>query len=189
MQCACILGARPSPSPQLALCSMVRGMTPSKNAAPSPRKVLVSACLLGCNCRYDGRHNMDEVLEDLLEARGESALPFCPEEEGGLATPRPAAWIEARDAAAVLDGEDRIVTGEGADVSAGFLRGARAALAACQANEIERAYLKERSPSCGVANTHVDGKLVEGPGVTSALLAREGVEVVGIEGRREREAD
>ncbi len=151
---------------------------------PTPRKVLVSACLLGRECRYDGRHNRDQVLERELEERGEEALPCCPEEAGGLGTPRPAAWLSGGDAEAVLDGDARLVTCEGRDVTAAFRAGAEAALAECRAHEIERAYLKERSPSCGVRQTHVDDALVEGPGLTAALLARAGVEVIGVEGRR-----
>jgi uncharacterized protein YbbK (DUF523 family) len=151
---------------------------------PEAREVLVSACLLGRACRYDGRHNRDSVLERELVARGEVALPFCPEEAGGLATPRPAAWIEGEGAAAVLEGTGRLVTQAGLDVTQEFLRGARGALAECQARGITRAYLKERSPSCGVTCTHVAGELVPGPGVTGALLAREGVEVISVEGRR-----
>ena len=64
--------------------------------------VLVSACLLGEECRYDGAHNRDAALARTLTERGERAVPFCPEEHGGLGTPRPPAWIESRDAAAVL---------------------------------------------------------------------------------------
>lgn len=151
----------------------------------SSKPVLVSACLLGKRCRYDGRHNADGVLQRELERRGEHAVPFCPEEAGGLGTPRPAAWIEGRDAGAVIDGEDRVVTDSGADVTAQFRAGAEGALAECRVHGIERAYLKERSPSCGVRNTHVGGELVEGPGVTAELLARNGVSVEGVEGRRE----
>ncbi len=154
---------------------------------PTPERspVLVSACLLGRACRYDGRHNKDGELERALAARGLDAVPFCPEEEGGLGTPRPAAWIETGSAAAVCDGEARMVTESGADVTAGFLAGARKALETCRANGIERAFLKERSPSCGVRNTHVAGKLVEGPGVTAELLGRAGIEIEGVEGRRD----
>jgi uncharacterized protein YbbK (DUF523 family) len=151
---------------------------------PRDEPVLVSACLLGRTCRYDGRHNEDDVLQRELSARGERAVPFCPEEHGGLGTPRPAAWIEGAGAAAVVDGDDRVVTGAGADVTAAFLRGARGALEACQSHGIRRAFLKERSPSCGVAHTHVANELVRGPGVTAELLARHGVEVTGVEGRR-----
>ncbi len=146
--------------------------------------VLVSACLLGRACRYDGRHNHDRVLEDELDARGERAVPFCPEEHGGLGTPRPAAWLE-RSAADVLDGAARVVTEAGVDVTAGFVAGAEGALDACRAQGIAKAYLKQRSPSCGSTHTHVDGKLVAGPGVTTELLRRNGVGVEGVEGRRE----
>lgn len=146
--------------------------------------VLVSACLLGRACRYDGRHNQDGALERRLEREGLRAVPFCPEEAGGLGTPRPAAWIAGGDAQDVLDGAARMVTDAGADVTAAFLAGASEALATCRSQGIARAFLKERSPSCGVARTHADGALVEGPGVTAALLARHGVLVEGVEGRR-----
>ena len=145
---------------------------------------LVSACLLGHACRYDGGDNRDGVLEVELAAHGLRAVPFCPEEHGGLGTPRAAAWIEASGAGAVLDGRDRVVTGEGRDVTAGFLSGAHGALEACRAQGIARAFLKERSPSCGVRHTHVAGIQVEGPGVTAELLRRQGIAVEGVEGRR-----
>ncbi len=147
--------------------------------------VLVSACLIGCYCRHDGRTNQDRVLERELEREGLRAVPFCPEEHGGMGTPRPAAWISATGAAAVLEGRAQVRTEAGADVTQAFLAGARGALDACRAQGIRRAYLKERSPSCGTRQTHVDGKLVEGPGVTSELLARAGIEVHGVEGRRD----
>ena len=143
--------------------------------------VLVSACLLGRRCRYDGRHQEDLDLVRELEARAELPVPFCPEEEGGLGTPRPPAWIRG-SAAAVLDGAGDVLDENGRDVTAGFVRGARGALATCRSHGIGRAYLKERSPSCGVARTHVDGALVAGPGVTAALLARAGIETIGVAG-------
>ena len=146
--------------------------------------VLVSACLLGRSCRYDGRHNDDAELARRLAHEGLRPVPFCPEQHGGLGTPRPPAWIESDGAAAVLDGTARMLTDAGADVTAGFLAGARGALDACRAHGIRRAFLKERSPSCGVRSTHVGGALVEGPGVTAELLSRAAIEVEGIEGRR-----
>lgn len=150
----------------------------------SREPVLVSACLLGSECRYDGRHNRDGALERELDARGMRAIPFCPEEHGGLGTPRPPAWIEDEGAAAVLDGRARVVTNAGVDVTIQFVEGAKGALRACQAHGIRRAFLKERSPSCGSCSTHVGGTLVSGPGVTSALLQRNGIAVEGVEGRR-----
>ncbi len=157
----------------------------SEAQPPRGEPVLVSACLIGCYCRYDGRTNQDRVLERELERQGLRAVPFCPEEHGRLGTPRPPAWIEERDAQAVLEGQARVVTDAGRDVSAAFLAGAEGALEACRAHGIRRAFLKERSPSCGVRQTHAGGRLVDGPGVTAALLARHGIEIAGVEGRRE----
>ncbi|HTF89985.1 MAG TPA: DUF523 domain-containing protein [Planctomycetota bacterium] len=154
-------------------------------APPSSRRpVLVSACLMGRECRYDGRSNRDLALEAQLEQRGEAPVPFCPEEHGELGTPRPAAWIEGSGASAVIDGSKRVLTEAGVDVTAAFLRGALGALDVCQRFGIRRAYLKERSPSCGVCQTHAGGKLADGPGVTTAVLQREGIECLGVEGRR-----
>jgi uncharacterized protein YbbK (DUF523 family) len=146
--------------------------------------VLVSACLLGKSCRYDGRHNRDEVLAGQLAHEEVEVVPFCPEEHGGLGTPRPPAWIEQEGARAVLEGRGRMLTDQGRDVTAEFLAGARGALELCRARGIRRAFLKERSPSCGVCRTHVGGELVEGPGVTAACLADAGIRVEGVEGRR-----
>ena len=151
--------------------------------AETREKALVSACLLGCACRYDGSSNEDAKLRSELAARGLEAVPFCPEEAGELGTPRPPAWIE-RCAADVLDGAARVVTHAGEDVTAAFLRGAELALATARAHGIRHAFLKERSPSCGVSATHAAGKLVAGPGVTAELLRRHGIELTGVEGRR-----
>lgn len=151
---------------------------------PAHEKVLVSACLLGRRCRYDGRENKDGELERELAARGLEAIPCCPEEEGGLGTPRPPAWIESASAAGVLEGRERVLTEAGADVTSAFLAGARIALERCREHGIAHAFLKERSPSCGVHRTHAAGELVEGPGVTAELLRRAGIEVEGVEGRR-----
>ena len=162
------------------------------NPEPSPHRgeaVLVSACLLGRECRYDGRTNTDAPLLEELRRRGATPVPYCPEEAGGLSTPRPAAWIEGEDAGAVLDGRTRIVTESGADVTAAFVAGARGALDACRESGASRAYLKERSPSCGVKCTHVGGVAVPGRGVTAELLARHGIDVEGVEGRRPPESD
>jgi uncharacterized protein YbbK (DUF523 family) len=146
--------------------------------------VLVSACLVGRQCRYDGSHNADDGLLAELEAAGRVPVPFCPEEAGGLSTPRPAAWFEGGDAGAALDGTARLVTGKDEDVTAAFLKGAREALRTCKEVGARRAYLKEGSPSCGVERTHVSGKAVPGRGLTAELLARAGVTVEGVRGGR-----
>lgn len=167
-------------APQLRVRGYTRGM-----ASFTRMPVLVSACLLGRECRFDGRHNRDSKLEAELEARGEVAVPFCPEEHGELGTPRPAASIEAEGASRVLDGTKRVLTDAGVDVTQAFLRGALGALETCQRFGIQRAYLKERSPSCGVCQTHAAGKLIDGPGVTALVLQREGIACSGVEGRRD----
>ena len=154
-------------------------------SAGEPTPVLVSACLLGRECRWDGRANSDRALERELASRGLRAIAFCPEEHGGLGTPRPPASIATSSAADVLDGRDRVVTDAGRDVTREFVRGAEGALAACRAHGIALAFLKERSPSCGVRCTHVADRVVEGPGITAELLRRAGIEVRGVEGRRE----
>jgi len=143
--------------------------------------VLVSACLLGRRCRHDGRDKHDPALERMLAASGRRVVPFCPEEHGGLGTPRPAAWITGGDAAAVMRGEARVVDEHDADVTAAFLAGARGAADRCAELGITRAYLMERSPSCGVRRTHVDGALTTGSGVTCAVLAAAGVRCEGVE--------
>ncbi len=153
--------------------------------AAARERVLVSACLLGRHCRYDARTNVDGPLVRALAAEGMEAVPFCPEEHGGLGTPRPPASIETTTSADVLDGRTRVVTDAGADVTAEYVRGAEGALATCRAHGIVRAFLKERSPSCGVCQTHAGGSLVQGPGVTTLVLQREGITCTGIEGRRD----
>lgn len=157
----------------------------SKSGSAPRERVLVSACLVGRPCRYNGRAKTDGVLQRALASEHVEIVPFCPEEHGGLGTPRPPSWLESESASAVLDGRERVVTDAGVDVTPQFLTGAEGALSICTTHAIRRAFLKERSPSCGVCQTHADGKLVDGPGVTTALLQRNGIEVHGVEGLRE----
>jgi uncharacterized protein YbbK (DUF523 family) len=157
---------------------------PDGSTMEEREQVLVSACLIGRACRYDGRSTQDGELERELRANDLEAIPFCPEEHGGLGTPRPPAWIEERGAAAVVDDQARVVTENGLDVTGEFMIGAEGALALCRAHGIRRAFLKERSPSCGVCQTHIAGRVADGPGVTAEFLARHGIEVRGVEGRR-----
>ena len=148
-----------------------------------PELKLVSACLLGVACRFDGRSCPVPELQNLA-ARG-LVVPICPEVIGGLPTPRLPSEIEAAyaglDGGAVLDGQTRIVRSDGVDVTAQFVRGAQAALNLARQLGIERAILKADSPSCGVGRIHegrFEGKLVAGDGVTAALLKRNGIQVV-----------
>ena len=133
------------------------------------KPVLVSACLLGRACRYDGVDCLRPILVERLAAEGCRPVPFCPEE------------AERGDAEQVLEGQAVVVTHEGEECTDAFRSGADQALQICRDNSIERAYLKEGSPSCGVCQTHVGGERVDGPGVTAARLVRSGIEVLGVD--------
>jgi uncharacterized protein YbbK (DUF523 family) len=143
-------------------------------------KVLVSACLLGRACRYDGKDKLVPELPDALRAERVEAVPFCPEEAGGLGTPRPSAQLHGGDGDAVLDGRARVVNDRGEDVTDAFLEGARLAVDEARKHGCVAAYLKERSPSCGCAQVHTDAGLVRGCGVTTALLRRADVAVISV---------
>jgi len=137
--------------------------------------ILVSACLVGLRTRYDGEAKLVESLRDLV-ARGE-AIPVCPEQLGGLPTPRPPADLRDGGGEAVLEGSARLVSETGVDVTAQFMRGAEETLALARAAGVTRAILKERSPSCGRLRVTIDGALCPGMGVTAALLARNGITI------------
>lgn len=144
--------------------------------------VLVSGCLLGINCRYDARPLVEpDELRELVRAG--RAVPFCPEQAGGLPTPREAASIEpGKTGEDVLDGRARVIGASGRDVTGEFLRGAREALRLAELYGIRKAFLKSRSPSCGVGELRrLDGALEAGDGVTAALLRRHGIEVVALD--------
>jgi uncharacterized protein YbbK (DUF523 family) len=133
-------------------------------------KIIISACLLGEKCRYD---NIIIKNEKALQLAGEYCLvPVCPEMLGGLPTPRPRAEIESGDGFDVIDGRSRVLTDSGNDVTDHFLKGAYEALRAALENEISRAVLKSKSPSCGVKNIIRNGRHYKGMGITAALLRR-----------------
>ena len=125
--------------------------------------ILVSACLLGQNCKYNGGNNLAEGLYEELTAKGIGIVPVCPECAGGLPTPRvPAERLG-----------DRVVNKVGEDVTEQFLAGAQAALEAAKVNDCRCAVLKKNSPSCGCGTVYdgsFTGTLTEGDGVTAELL-------------------
>ena len=133
-------------------------------------KLLVSACLLGAPCRYDGKSKPLAGIERLREMY--ELVPVCPEQEGGLPTPRTPS--ERRGEAVVMQ--------DGTDVTAQYRRGAEAALALCWREGCAAALLKERSPSCGSGAIY-DGSfthtLIPGDGVTAELLRQNGVRIYG----------
>jgi len=131
--------------------------------------VLVSACLLGVRCNHVGQANTSPAVVALGSTH--RLIPVCPEVAGGLATPRPAAERTS---------DGRVVTGDGADVTDSYERGARQAVALALAAGVTRAVLKARSPSCGCHEIY-DGTFtrtsVAGAGVTAEALRAAGVEV------------
>jgi uncharacterized protein YbbK (DUF523 family) len=142
-------------------------------------KVLISACLTGRACRYDGRDARQTSLVDALGERSDDIVAFCPEEAAGLGTPRPAARLHGGDGEAVVDGRARVITDKG-DATDAFLDGARQAVEYATRHGCTVAYLKERSPSCGCAVVHTDDGLTRGCGVTAALLRRAGIATVSV---------
>ena len=133
-------------------------------------RILISACLLGLSCRYDGDSKPHPLAEEL--ARRHQLVPVCPEQLGGLPTPRPPA--ERRG--------DRVVTRAGGDVTAQYRRGAEEALALCRLLDCQAAVLKERSPSCGSGEIYdgtFTGTRISGDGVTAETLRAQGIQIVG----------
>jgi uncharacterized protein YbbK (DUF523 family) len=127
---------------------------------------LVSACLAGLCTRYDGKINENRYCLKRLE--DSIWIPVCPEQLGGLATPREPAEIVGGDGTSVLNGIARVITRSGTDVTDSFLMGARQVLDIAERQGIRKIFLKSRSPSCGVG---------ESPGVTAALLLRHGYDI------------
>ena len=136
------------------------------------KALLISRCLLGDNCRYDGKSKPlpDETLQ-ALRARYD-LIPVCPEVLGGLPTPRTPSERQG----------DRVVMKTGEDVTKEYRIGAEAALQAARENRVFAAVLKERSPSCGKGEIYdgtFTGTLTEGNGVTAEILMNAGFTVYG----------
>ncbi|HHT70251.1 MAG: DUF523 domain-containing protein [bacterium] len=140
--------------------------------------VLVSACLSGRRCRYDGAASGCPDIEAMVkEGR---AVPFCPEVAGGLAVPRWPAEIQGGSGEDVLEGKARVVNSHGQDVTEAYVCGAQAGVALAQSLGVRQAILKEKSPACGVYLIY-DGsfkrRLRQGQGVLAAALTATGIEV------------
>jgi len=144
--------------------------------------LLVSACLLGINCKYNGGNNTNK---DIVELRSKFKLvPVCPEQLGGCATPRLAAEIQDGDGRDVLEGTAKVIRKNGIDVSSEFRKGAEEVLKIAELMNIDIAILKARSPSCGsgyIYDGTFSGKLKEGNGVTAEILKRNGIKVISEE--------
>ena len=136
--------------------------------------ILVSACLCGIPCRYDGRSKPVERFVEML--RYGSCVPFCPERLGGLTTPREPAVLSGGDGFSVLDGGAKVIlSATDGDVTDAFIRGAELSVMYASSLNPESIYLKEKSPSCGVRCG------VNMPGVAAAALIRSGFRVEAVD--------
>ncbi len=131
--------------------------------------ILVSACLCGINCKYNGKNNYNEEVFKLV--KDGLAIPVCPEQLGGLTTPRIPSEIK----------DGRVINKEGIDVTDNFKKGALEVLELCKKLNITKVILKSKSPSCGkgkIYNGNFDGTLVEGNGILTEILLKNNIEVI-----------
>ena len=150
-----------------------------KETSDSIRTVLVSACLLGLETRYDGGHCFRRAVVERLS--GVRCVPVCPEQLGGLSTPREPAEIDREEGGSVLRGGADVVRRDGVCVTRNYRRGAEMVVRIARMTGARWALLKEGSPACGVHRLKRAGKDVEGRGVAASLLLEKGVQVEGIE--------
>ena len=147
------------------------------------RKIFVSACLWGENCKYNGGNNLRESLQKELE--GCEVVLVCPECMGGLSTPRTPSEIEKGfDGTNVVTGKGRVINSAGEEVTEQFLNGAVRTLELAKEHMPEKIYLKQGSPSCGFGKIYdgtFSGTKKQGDGVTAALLKKHGFNVIAVE--------
>lgn len=135
--------------------------------------ILVSACLVGINCKYSGGNNYNQKIFDLVKEG--KAIPICPEQLGGLNTPRKPVELK------VINGKRYAIDNEGNDLTENFERGALEVLNLAKDFNINKAILQPRSPSCGVNKIYsgnFDNKLVDGNGILTELLKQNGIDVL-----------
>lgn len=145
---------------------------------------LVSACLIGVNCRYDGDNKLNDKVMELL--KHDELIPVCPEQLGGLPTPREQSGISNGSGDDVIDGKSKLCNIKGEDVTQNFIKGAHEVLRIARSYGIEDAILKQRSPSCGCGETQqmkfengtYISRLIKGDGVTAALLKRNDISII-----------
>jgi uncharacterized protein YbbK (DUF523 family) len=144
---------------------------------------LISACLLGLRCAWSGddRYRNNHVIE---LAKLETLIPVCPEQMGGLPTPRQPQEIQGGTGDNVLDNKCRVINKKGQDVTREFINGAEEILKIARQLNIKEFIAKSRSPSCGCGQVYdgtFSGKLIDGDGITTALLRRNGLKIISEE--------
>lgn len=140
---------------------------------------IVSACFLGIRCRHDGNTKPNEKVLALMG--NEVLIPVCPEQLGGLPTPRPRGEISDGSGDNVIDGNGKVIDPDGNDMTMQFLKGAEEVLRIARICSVKEVILKQKSPSCGCGKIYdgsFSGRLVEGDGVTTAFLKKNGIRVI-----------
>ena len=138
--------------------------------------ILVSACLAGIDCAWDGKNRAALEIRELVDKK--LAVAICPEVLGGRTIPRMRTEIKDGSGDDVLNGRAKVYDESGKDVTGEFLKGAYAALEIAKEYHVKKAILKSKSPSCGIGKIYdgsFEGDLVDGDGVTAALLKRAGI--------------
>ena len=138
--------------------------------------ILVSACLVGLNCKYNGKNNYNEKIFELVKTG--KAIPICPETLGGLTTPRKPSEIK------YINGERRVINIDGVDVTEEYERGAKEVLELAKKLNVTKVILKDRSPACGKGKIYdgtFNGNLVNGNGILTDLLLENNIEVISLE--------
>lgn len=138
--------------------------------------ILVSACLAGINCKYNGSNNYNQEIFKLVKAG--KAIPVCPEQLGGLQTPRAPAEIK------IINGKKHVINNKKEDVTYNFQKGAQEVLQLAKRMKIKKVILKSRSPSCGIGKIYsgdFNNALVDGNGILVDLLLENGIEVLSVD--------
>lgn len=140
--------------------------------------IIISACLCGVNCKYNGKNNLKKGVEKLLK-KG-ILIPVCPEQLGGMKTPRDPHEIVNCTALEILQGQGKILSIKGKDSTDKFVKGAYETLKIAKDLGATEAILKSNSPSCGFGTIYdgsFSGKKIKGNGITAELLKRENIKI------------
>jgi len=138
--------------------------------------IFVSACLAGINCKYSGGNNFNQKIFDMVKEG--KAIPICPEQLGGLETPRNPAEIR------IIDGIQHVIDNKGNDLTKQFEKGAKEVIEFAKQLGVKSFILQPRSPSCGIGKIYsgnFDGKLVTGNGILVELCKNNGIEAINCE--------
>lgn len=140
---------------------------------------LISACLCGINCKYNGLNNYNEICDKLL-ASGKAIL-VCPEQLGGLPTPRIPSEIIGESSNILNNNNGSVIDKTGNDVTPQFIKGAKETLQIAKKLNIKKAILKDGSPSCGVNyiyDGNFNGTKIKGMGLTAQLLKESSIDII-----------